>query len=196
MRKKVHMEGRLVGKKIVIVVAQEFEDVELLYPVLRFSEEGAEIVVVPVRKRSQFAGTLITGRFGHTVPVQVMREGNRYRISNLEEIKADEVDCLYFPGGYSPDTLRWHAGTLELTRECHRRGKLLATICHSPWILISAGVLKGKRATGYDSVRDDMANAGATVVDLPVVRDGNIITGRVPDNLPEFCQEIIKAISA
>jgi protease I len=194
------MEGRLKGKQVVIVVAQEFEDIELLYPVLRLSEEGAEIVVVPVHKglhpRPQFNEKPVTGRFGHTVPIPVMKEGNRYKVKNLEDVKADELDCLFFPGGYSPDVLRWHAGTLELVRECHKRGKLLATICHAPWVLISAGVLKGKRATGYDAVRDDMVNAGALFVDVPAVRDGNIITSRVPDDLPEFCQEIIKALSA
>ncbi len=194
------MTGRLTGKKVAIIVAQEFEDVELLYPVLRLSEEGAEIVVVPVREglhpRPYVEGKPVTGRFGHTVPIPVMAEGNRYRISSIEELGANEVDCLLFPGGYSPDALRLHAGTLELVRECHRQGKLLAAICHGPWVLISAGVIGGKQATGYVAVRDDLVNAGAAFVDVPAVRDGNIITGRVPDDLPEFCQEIIKALSA
>ena len=194
------MAGQLTGKKVVIIVAHEFEDVELLYPVLRLSEEGAEIVVVPVREglhpRPYIEGKPVTGRFGHPVPIPVMAEGNRYIVSSIEELGAIEIDCLLFPGGYSPDALRLHAGTLELVRECHRRGKLLAAICHGPWILISAGVMKGKRATGYIAVRDDLVNAGAEFVDVPAVRDGNIITGRVPDDLPEFCQEIIKALSA
>jgi protease I len=162
------MIGKLTGKKVVIIVAQEFEDVELLYPVLRLSEEGAEIVVVPV---------------------------NRYRVSRFEELKAAEIDCVLFPGGYSPDALRLHAGTLELVRECHRQGKLLAAICHGPWVLISAGIMEGKRATGYIAVRDDLVNAGAKFIDVPAVRDGNILTGRVPDDLPEFCQEIIMALA-
>jgi protease I len=193
------MAGKLSGKKVVIIVAHEFEDVELLYPLLRLSEEGAEIVVVPVREglhpRPHLEGKPVTGRFGHTVPIPVMAEGNRYRVSSIEELSADEVDCLLFPGGYSPDALRLHEGTLGLVLECHRRGKLLAAICHGPWVLISAGVIKGKRATGYAAVRDDLVNAGAEFVDVPAVRDGNIITGRVPDDLPEFCQEIIKALS-
>jgi protease I len=194
------MAEKLKGKKVVIIVAHEFEDVELLYPILRLSEEGAEIVVVPVREglhpRPYIEGKPVTGRFGHPVPIPVMAEGNRYSISSIEELDAKEIDCLLFPGGYSPDALRLHAGTLELVQECHRRGKLLAAICHGPWILISAGVMKGKQATGYIAVRDDLVNAGAEFVDVPAVRDGNIITGRVPDDLPEFCQEIIKALSA
>jgi len=193
------MIGKLTGKKVVIIVAQEFEDVELLYPVLRLSEEGAEIVVVPVNEglhpRPYVVGKPVTGRFGHPVPIPVMAEGNRYRVSRFEELKAAEIDCVLFPGGYSPDALRLHAGTLELVRECHRQGKLLAAICHGPWVLISAGIMAGKRATGYIAVKDDLVNAGAEFIDAPVVRDGNILTGRVPDDLPEFCQEIILALA-
>ena len=194
------MEGQLTGKPVVIIVANEFEDVELLYPVLRLNEEGAEIVVVPVHEglhpRPQVEGKPVTGRFGHTVPIPLMEEGNRYRVSSFEELDAAEIDCLLFPGGYSPDVLRLHAGTLELVRECHQQGKVLSAICHGPWILISAGIMGGRQSTGYVAVRDDLVNAGAEFVDVPAVRDGNIITGRVPDDLPEFCQEIIKALSA
>jgi len=194
------MAGQLTGKKVAIIVAHEFEDVELLYPVLRLNEEGAEIVVVPVAEglhpRPYIEGKPVTGRFGHTVPIPVMEEGYRYRVSSLRELNANEIDCLLFPGGYSPDALRQHTETLELVRECHRRGKLVTAICHGPWVLISAGVMAGKVATGYAAVRDDLVNAGAKYVDVPAVRDGNIITGRVPDDLPEFCQEIIKALSA
>ena len=194
------MAGQLIGKKVVIIVAHEFEDIELLYPVLRLSEEGAKIVVVPVHEglhpRPFFEEKPVTGRFGHPVPIPVMAEGNRYSVSSIEELSANEIDCLLFPGGYSPDALRLHTETLELVRECHRRGKLLAAICHGPWILISAGVMKGRKATAYIAVRDDLVNAGAEFVDVPAVRDGNIITSRVPDDLPEFCQEIIKALSA
>ena len=193
------MAGKLSGKKVAIVVAHEFEDVELLYPLLRLSEEGAEIVVVPVREglhpRPWFEDKPVTGRFGHTVPIPVMAEGKRYTVGRLEELDPDELDCLLFPGGYSPDVLRLHKETLDLVRACHRRGKLLAAICHGPWVLISAGIMKGKRATGYAAVHDDLVNAGAELVDVPAVRDGNIVTGRVPDDLPEFCQEIIQALS-
>ena len=193
------MAGKLPGKKVAIIVAHEFEDIELLFPLLRLSEEGAEIVVVPMREglhtRPYVEGKPVTGRFGHTVPIPVMVEGNRYSVSSFEELSVNEIDCILFPGGYSPDALRLHEGTLDLVRECHQQGKLLAAICHGPWILISAGVMEGKRATGYAAVRDDLVNAGAEFVDVPAVRDGNIITGRVPDDLPEFCQEIIKALS-
>jgi protease I len=195
----MQMAGPLTNKTVVIVVAHEFEDVELLYPVLRLSEEGAGIVVAPVYEglhpRPHIEGKLVTGRFGHPVPIPVMAEGNRYRVGSVEELKADEIDCLLFPGGYSPDALRLHEPTLALVRACYRQGKVLAAICHGPWVLISAGIMEGKQATGYVAVRDDLINAGADFVDVPAVRDGNIITGRVPDDLPEFCREIITALS-
>lgn len=193
------MAGKLSGKRVVIVVAHEFEDIELLYPILRLSEEGAEIMVVPVKDglhpRPALEDKPVTGRFGHTVPIPVMTEGYRYTVGRLEDLNVDEIDCLLFPGGYSPDALRLHQGTLELVRRCYRQGKLVAAICHGPWVLISAGIIRGKRATGYAAVRDDLINAGAQFEDVPAVRDGNVITGRVPDDLPEFCQEIIEALS-
>ncbi len=193
------MAGKLTGKQVVIIVAHEFEDVELLYPILRLGEEGAEIMVVPVYEglhpRPYFEGKPVTGRFGHTVPIPVMAEGNRYSVSSIEELNTDEIDCLLFPGGYSPDALRLHTETIKLVQACHQQGKLLAAICHGPWVLISAGIMEGRQSTGYVAVRDDLVNAGAEFLDVPAVRDGNIITGRVPDDLPEFCQEIIKALS-
>ena len=91
--------------------------------------------------------------------------------------------------------MRRHPETLELTRQCHQQGKLIAAICHAPWILISAGLMKGKRATSFAAVRDDLINAGAEFVDMPAVRDGNVITSRTPLDLPEFCQEIIRALT-
>jgi protease I len=194
------MPEKLKGKQVVIIVAHEFEDIELLYPVLRLSEEGASILVVAVNEglhtRPYLSDKPVTGRFGHPVPIPVMSEGNRYRMISLKDIRAEQIDGIIFPGGYSPDALRLHKDTLELVRECHRRGKLLAAICHGPWILISAGIMKGKRATGYVAVRDDLVNAGAEYIDKPMVRDGNIVTGRVPDDLPEFCQGIIEALTS
>jgi len=193
------MSSKLSGKTVAIIVAQEFEDIELLYPILRLSEEGAKVLVVPVHDglhpRPYLENKPVTGRFGHTVPIPVMTEGKRYSVVELNEIRTDNVDCLLFPGGYSPDSLRLHEDVLRLTCEFNKEGKLLTAICHGPWVLISAGLMKGKRATGYVAVRDDLRNAGAEYVDAPAVIDGNIITGRVPDDLPEFCHMIIEALA-
>jgi protease I len=194
------MAEKLLGKKVVIIVAQEFEDIELLYPLLRLSEEGAEIIVAPVpmgiHPRPYIEGKSVTGRFGHPIPIPVMPEGRRYRLSTVEEIDPAEIDCLLIPGGFSPDYLRRHGTTLSLVRQCNEQGKLLAAICHGPWVFISAKVVAGKRLTGLVAVRDDIINAGAEYVDAPVVRDGNLITSRAPNDLPDFCLEIIQALSS
>ncbi len=193
------MSAPLNGKQIVMIVANEFEDIELLYPILRLSEEGAEITVVPVvmgfHPRPFLEGKPVTGRFGHPVPIPVMPPGQRYKLAKIEELDPDRIDCLLFPGGFSPDYLRRHKGTLDLVRRCNERGAILAAICHAPWILISARVISGKRATGLVAVRDDMINAGAEYLDQAVVRDGNLVTSRTPNDLPEFCGEIIRALS-
>jgi protease I len=194
------MAEKLSGKKIVMIVANEYEDIELLYPLLRLSEEGAEIIVVPVpmgnHPRPWLENKPVTGRFGHPVPIPVMPEGRRHSIRKIEELQASDIDCLLFPGGFSPDALRRHPETLELIRQCYQQGKLVAAICHAPWILISAGLMKGKRATSFSAVKDDLINAGAEFVDEPVVRDGTIITSRTPLDLPEFCLEIIQALKS
>jgi protease I len=192
--------GTLTGKTIAIIAAHEFEDVELLYPILRLSEEGATVWVVPVdaglHTSPYLPGKPVTRRFGHTIPIAVMEPGKRYHLRTIEEVTAEDVDALLFPGGYSPDALRLHAPTLDLVRACYEAGKFVTAICHGPWVLVSAGLMKGRRATGYVAVRDDVTNAGAEWVDAPVVIDGTIITGRVPDDLPKFCRAIIDTLSS
>ncbi|NHV99973.1 MAG: type 1 glutamine amidotransferase [Thaumarchaeota archaeon] len=188
----------LSGKNVVIIVANEFEDVELLYPLLRLSEEGASVTIVPVKKGLHprpSAEKPVSGRYGTPVPLEVMAPGKRYVVKTLEEIKPEEVDCLLFPGGFSPDALRTDSRVIQLVRRVNQLGKLIAAICHGPQVLISAGIVRGKRVTAYKAVRDDLINAGAMFEDVPAVRDGNIITGRVPDDLPEFCREIISFLS-
>ena len=199
LERKSIMAKLLSSKRIAIIVAHEFEDIELLYPILRLSEEGAQILVVPVslgfHPRPWMENKPVTGRFGHPVPIPVMPPGPRYEIATIETLRPEEIDCLLLPGGFSPDYLRRDPATLHLVRECHRCGKLLAAICHAPWILISAGVVAGRRATGVVAVRDDLNNAGAEYIDLPIVRDGNLVTSRTPNDLPDFCREIINALS-
>lgn len=193
------MINRIKEKNVVIVVAHEFEDIELLYPILQLNHAGAHITVVPIDEglhpRPFVPGKVVTGRFGHTVPIPVMQEGQRYIVSNLNDIDVSKTDCIMFPGGYSPDALRLNKNVLDLTRRCHAAGKIIAAICHGPWILISAGLVNGVKVCGYDAVHDDLINAGAILLNVPAIRDGNIITGRVPDDLPDFCDEIIDALS-
>ncbi|MCC6022358.1 MAG: type 1 glutamine amidotransferase domain-containing protein [Sulfolobales archaeon] len=191
---------KLKGKKVVFIVANEFEDVELLYPFIRLSEEGAEVIIVPMKvglhPRPADPSKPVTGRFGTPVPLLVFREGERHVLKELKEVSVDEIDAVVIPGGFSPDYLRRLPEVLSFVREAYQKGKIVAAICHGPWVLISAGITKGKRMTGVIAVRDDIINSGAIYEDAPVVRDGNLITARVPDDLPEFCQAIINALSS
>ena len=193
------MTAKISGKRVVLIVAHEYEDIELLYPLLRLSEAGAEVTVVPVplgfHPRPYLFGKPVTGRFGHPIPIPILPEGRHYRVSKFEDLNIERIDCLIFPGGFSPDYLRRDPSTLELVRQCNRQGKIISAICHAPWVLISAGILKGKSATGLVAVRDDLINAGAEYLDKGVVRDGNIITSQAPNDLPDFCLAIIAALA-
>ena len=112
-----------------------------------------------------------------------------------EQAKAVEFDAVIIPGGYAPDLMRRHPAMVALVREATQQGKLVAAICHAGWMLVSAGVLKGRKATSFFSIKDDVVAAGAHWVDQEVVVDGNLITSRKPDDLPAFCRAIIEALS-
>lgn len=193
------MAKRLEGKKVVLLVANEYEDIELWYPALRMSEEGAKVVIVALEAglhtRPALPQKYVTGRFGTTVPPLVHKPGKRFSTAKIEEISAESADALIIPGGFSPDALRIDERCLELVRDFYHRKKIVAAICHGPQVLISAGLVKGKKITSYAAVRDDLVNAGANFLDEPVVVDGNIITSRVPDDLPEFCLGIIEKLA-
>ena len=202
------MESTLNGKKIAIVVAHEFEDIELLYTMMRLSEEGASITVATLPKdalghfhtRPYFADKPITGRFGSTVPLVVLEEGNRWVHKTTEQLDPKDYDAIVIPGGLGPDYLRINEKTLNFVAEMYRQKKVVAAICHGPQVLISVdavmgtNIVKGKKVCSYLAVRDDLKNAGGLWEDIPAVRDGNVVTGRVPDDLPEFVSLIIEAL--
>lgn len=199
---------RIKGKRIVLITAHEFEDVELLYTILRLSEEGAAITVATLPKdavghfhaRPYWPEKPITGRFGSTVPFYVLGEGNRWTHTETHDLSVDDYDAVVFPGGLAPDFVRCDEQTLAFTASMYRAGKIVAAICHGPQILISTDVVegtdivKGKKACSWLAVRDDLKNAGAEWVDAAAITEANVITARCPDDLPEFCQEIIKAL--
>ena len=199
--------GRLSGKRICFLVAHEFEDVELLYPLLCLSAEGATVCVATLPKARHFCTRPylpekpITGRFGSTVPVVVLVEGKRYIHKEIDEISPSDADAFVIPGGFSPDYLRIDSKTLELLAKAYQAGKLIAAICHGPQVLISVDrvfhtdMVRNHKVTAYQAVRDDLANAGGEYLDVPAVRDGHVITGRVPDDLPDFCREIIEYLA-
>ena len=111
-----------------------------------------------------------------------------------EQVDAVEYDAVVIPGGFAPDLMRRSPAMVKLVRDAFNQGKVVAAICHAGWMPVSAGILRGKRATSFFSIKDDLVNAGATWVDAEVVVDGNLITSRKPDDLPAFCREIVKAL--
>lgn len=171
--------GELSGKRIVILVEELYNDFEFWYPKFRMLEAGAQVVVAGPR-----AGATFKSKYG--VPAQ----------SDVAfgDLKADQVDAVIIPGGYAPDFIRRDAHALALVKAVCEAGKVAAFICHAGWVMVSAGVLKGRKATSFFAIKDDMINAGADWVDQEVVVDGNLISSRTPDDLPAFCRSIIERL--
>lgn len=164
--------------KALILSADQFEDTELLVPFYRFQEEGIAVDVASLKK-----GT-ITGKHGYAV------EANK----TLDEITADEYDILILPGGKAPETVRKQKKAVEIAQHFFQENKPVAAICHGPQTLITAGLLKGRRATSYRSVAQEMKEAGALYEDSEVVVDGNLVTSRQPSDIPAFVRETLKLI--
>ncbi|NLT41765.1 MAG: type 1 glutamine amidotransferase [Anaerolineae bacterium] len=167
---------KLSGKTIAILAEDLFEDIELLYPYYRLLEEGASVLVVGSGGAKSYRGK-------HDIAIDVTTQASAVDPATL--------DALIVPGGYAPDRMRRHADMVSLVRSVFDRGKLVASICHAPWVPISAGIVRGKKMTGTVSVRDDVVNAGGLWVDQEVVADGNLISSRGPGDLPAFMRAII-----
>ncbi len=172
---------RLEGRRIAVLVEDLYQELELWCPLLRFREEGAETVVVGPQK-----GATYNGKCGYPAIADL----------SIGEVSADTFDAVVIPGGYAPDRMRRHPAMVEFVRQMDRQGKVVAAICHGGWMLCSAGIVRGRRATCFFAIKDDLVNAGADYVDAEVVRDGNLVTSRVPEDLPAFCREIIAALQA
>ena len=172
----------LKGKTIGILVGPGYEDLEFWVPYMRMKEEGAEVKVVAPK-----GGEIYTSKSGGlTVEGQVA----------AEEITADQLDALLVPGGWAPDKLRRDTNILQLVRKMDDQDKILGFICHAGWVAASAEICKGKRATGSIGIKDDMQNAGAIWVDEPAFREGNLVWGRVVADIPDYCRELVKALSS
>jgi protease I len=172
--------GSLQGKRVAVLVEKLYEDLELWYPVLRLREAGCQVRIVGPK-----AGETYTSKHGYPATADVA----------ASEVKAEDLDAIVIPGGYSPDHMRRCRPMVELVTEAARRGKILAAICHGPWMLCSARCLKGRKVTGFYAIRDDVENAGGLWQDAPAVRDGNLITSRTPDDLPDFLRELVAALA-
>ena len=172
--------GKLDNKKILMFVEDIYEDLELLYPRLRMTEEGAEVVVAGPEAKKVYKGK------------------NGYPCKSdaaINDINESDFDGLIIPGGFAPDKLRRDEKVKELTKQFHENGKLVAHICHAGWIPISAGIVKGFKVTSTPGIKDDLINAGADWIDEPVVIDRNQVTSRRPDDLPDFCKAIIDVLT-
>ncbi len=171
---------RLDGKSVALLVENDYQDQEVWYPLYRLREEGARVEVVGTGTAREYKS-----KFGYPIGVNL----------DAKDAVSRVWDGVVIPGGWAPDRLRQHAAVLDLVRATFGRGKVVAAICHAGWVLASAGVCKGKRVTSFAAIKDDLTNAGATWVDQEVVRDGNLITSRKPDDLPAFLRTIIAALA-
>jgi protease I len=167
------------GKRVAVLVEQQYQELEVWYPVYRLREAGAEVVLVGPE-----AGKTYESKLGYPAKSDAAAAG----------VSAKEFDAVVIPGGFAPDFMRRTPAMIELVRSIGAAGKTVAAICHGPWVLCSTQLLRGRRATSFFAIKDDVANAGAQWVDEPVVRDGNIITSRKPDDLPAFLTAILDSL--
>ncbi len=172
------MTFRLSGKRIAILVAEGVEDLEYFVPLMRLQEEGADVVTAaldlePVRGKG---GLVITPK------------------ATIASLRAEELFGLVVPGGWAPDKLRRSPAVTALVRAMDETGKTIGIICHGGWVPISAGIMRGRKATGSIGIKDDLVNAGATWVDAPAFREGNLVWGRVVADIPDFCRELVLAL--
>lgn len=171
----------LQGKKVAILVEDMFNVFEFWYPYYRLKEAGAEVVVVGTARTDTF-----TGKPATEVKADV----------SADEVNAADFDGVVIPGGFAPDMMRRSPAMVQLVADLDAAGKVVAAICHAGWMLCSAKILNGRKATSFFAIKDDMIHAGAAWVDEPVVIDGNLVTSRIPDDLPLFMPAVITALSA
>ncbi|MFW6227467.1 MAG: type 1 glutamine amidotransferase domain-containing protein [Bacteroidota bacterium] len=169
----------LQNKKIVTLIHDMYEDLELWYPVIRLKEAGAEVLLAGDK-----AGTEVTGKHGLPARADI----------GFEDMKPTDFDALIIPGGYAPDKLRRDSYVTAFAKQMNDAEKPIGIICHAGWVLVSAGILDGKKATSYISIKDDMVNAGVDWVDEEVVVDGNLISSRSPHDLHVYVKKLIEVI--
>jgi protease I len=171
----------LEGKKIAILVADDYEDLELWYPYYRMKEADAEVYIIGC----VMSADKLKGRRGYMADVQLRTD------------KADpsQYDAIIIPGGWAADRLSWCPLTLEFIQKAFEQNKIISAISQGVWVLSSAGILASKNVTSAISIRENIKIGGANWADTDVVKDGNLITARSTPDLPSFCREIIKALS-
>lgn len=166
--------------KMLIFLERGVEEAEFIYPYYRFQEEGYQMTIVAPE-----AGKMYNGKHGLPFKADIAPDS----------VNVDEYDAIIVPGGQAPDRMRLNSGLVNIIREANNQGKVIAAICHGPQVLIEANIVKDRTMTSWPSVRTDLRNAGAKVIDEPAVIDGNLITSRSPADLPDFCKATIKRLT-
>src|SRR5262249_49502736 len=161
----------LNNKRAAILVEQQYQEMEVWYPAYRLREAGCKV-------------TFVGPEAGQTYPSKLGYPAKSDKAA--KDVSADDFDILVIPGGFAPDFIRRCEAMIRLTSAMAEQGKVIAAICHGPWVLCSTQALKGKKATCFFAIKDDVINAGGKYLDAEVVRDGNLITSRKPDDLPAF----------
>ncbi len=169
----------LSGKRIAIMIDQQYQELEVWYPLYRFREAGGEVVCVAPE-----AGKEYPSKLGYPCRANV----------SAHEVNGQDFDAVIIPGGWCPDFMRRDNGMLTFIQQCVDADIILGAICHGGWMLCGTKAFSGKRATSFMAIRHDIINAGADWVDEECVVDGKLITARKPDDLPRFCQAIMLAL--
>ena len=169
----------LSNKKVVILVEDQNQEMEVWNPLYRLREAGAQVFTAGTGK------PIYKSKLGYEVKAEM----------DAAAVKVADIDAVVIPGGWAPDMMRRYEPMVKLVAEADRQGKVVAAICHAGWMLASAGILRGRKATSFFAIRDDVKNAGAEYVDAEVVVDRNLVTSRKPDDLPAFCREVIRLLS-
>ena len=167
-------------KKILILLEKGVEDSEFIYPYYRFQEAGYKMDIVAPKAKTEYVG-----KRGVTFTSEF----------SPDMVDVDVYEAVIIPGGQAPDKMRIHPNMVEIVKAANAKGKIIAAICHGPQMLIEADIVRGKTATSWPSVRTDLKNAGANVVDESAVVDGNLVTSRSPADLPDFCKATIKLLA-
>ena len=166
-------------KKIAILIEEMYQVLEVWYPLLRLKEEGIESILVGSGTKEIYGS-----KEGYPAKVNV----------SIDQVKSSDVEGVIIPGGFAPDFMRRNPKMAQFVRQVHDEGKVTAAICHGGWMLVSAGILKGRKATSFFAIKDDLIAAGADWIDQEVVVDKNLVTSRKPEDLTAFVVEVIRQL--
>ena len=170
----------MATKKVAVMVDEMYQVLEVWYPYYRLKEAGLEVDFVAAEAKKEYHS-----KEGYPCVSDVA----------AGQVGAGNYDCMIVPGGFAPDFMRRSENVIKFANDMANAGKVIAVICHGGWLLCSTNIYKGKKATCFMAIKDDIKNAGAEYVDAECVVDDNLITSRKPDDLPAFCTAILRALA-